>query len=166
MVWMADRMEWIVNGKKETVISVELMRRSDAYTIANFVPGAELMYRAAMGVFHAVDWHGRIAILTGGGNNGGDGFALACILADHGIFPDVFRISERLTEDGLHYFAQATQKGVCIRPFQESTALTHYDILVDCILGTGFSGMVRGLARNAIQSVNVADGFVVSVDIN
>ena len=34
-------------------ISVENMRLSDAYTIANFVPSLELMYRAAMGVFMA-----------------------------------------------------------------------------------------------------------------
>ena len=61
-------------------ISVKNMRLSDAYTIANLVPSLELMYRAAYGVFKAVDWHGRIAIVVGSGNNGGDGFALACIL--------------------------------------------------------------------------------------
>ena len=43
-------------------ISVENMRLSDAYTIANLVPGMELMYRAAYGVFKAADRHGQIAI--------------------------------------------------------------------------------------------------------
>ena len=61
-------------------ISVENMRRSDAYTIENFVPSLELMYRAAYGVFCQVGWYGKIAILAGSGNNGGDGYALACIL--------------------------------------------------------------------------------------
>ena len=56
------------------------MRLSDAYTIANLVPSLELMYRAAYGVFKAADWHGQTAIVVGSGNNGGDGFALACIL--------------------------------------------------------------------------------------
>ena len=37
-------------------ISVENMRQSDAYTIANLVPSLELMYRAAYGVFKVVDW--------------------------------------------------------------------------------------------------------------
>ena len=37
----------------KTVISVEQMRRSDAYTIENFVPSKELMYRAANGVFES-----------------------------------------------------------------------------------------------------------------
>ena len=36
-------------------ISVENMRQSDAYTIANLVPSLELMYRAAYGVYLAAD---------------------------------------------------------------------------------------------------------------
>ena len=38
---------------EEKIISVEMMRKSDAYTIANFVPGKELMYRAANGVYES-----------------------------------------------------------------------------------------------------------------
>ena len=53
------------------------MRESDAYTIAKFVPSKTLMYRAAMGVYQAAQWKGPVGILTGGGNNGGDGYALA-----------------------------------------------------------------------------------------
>ena len=41
-------------------ISVENMRLSDAYTIANLVPSLELMYRAAYGVFKAASWSGII----------------------------------------------------------------------------------------------------------
>lgn len=63
--------------------SVENMRQSGAYTIANMVPSLELMYRAAYGVFKAVNWSGRVAIVVGSGNNGGDGFALACILKEN-----------------------------------------------------------------------------------
>ena len=61
-------------------ISVENMRLSDAYTIENLVPSLELMYRAAYGVYKAVNWSGKTAIVVGSGNNGGDGFALAWIL--------------------------------------------------------------------------------------
>ena len=57
-------------------ISVENMRLSDAQTIANWVPSLELMGRAAMGVYRAAEWRGRVAIVAGSGNNGGDGFVL------------------------------------------------------------------------------------------
>ena len=80
------------------VITVQNMRESDAHTIAEYVPSKELMYRAAMGVFKAVDWtRGPIGILVGAGNNGGDGYALACILADRGIPCRVFRVSEKFS---------------------------------------------------------------------
>ena len=58
------------------VITVATMRESDAHTIALYVPSRELMYRAAMGVYQAVNWQGKkVAIFTGSGNNGGDGYA-------------------------------------------------------------------------------------------
>ena len=89
----------------EKVISVDQMRRSDAYTIEHFVPSKELMHRAADGVYHAYDgWQGKkIAIVTGGGNNGGDGFALAGILKEEGIDSVIYKVSDKLSEDGKYY---------------------------------------------------------------
>ena len=84
-------------------ISVENMRLSDSHTIANFVPCLELMHRAAMGVFKAASWDGRTAIVVGSGNNGGDGFALACILKKEGFDCTVFTLSHCLSGDSAHY---------------------------------------------------------------
>ena len=152
----------------EEVISVRTMRESDAHTIENYVPSKELMYRAAMGVYRAVSWNrGAIGILTGAGNNGGDGYALACILADNGFSCRVYRVSEKFSEDGKYYYDMAVSKGVETVPFSQDADLSHCDILVDCILGTGFSGQVRGLPRAAIEAINKQTGaYVVSVDIN
>ena len=152
----------------EKVISVDLMRRSDAYTIENFVPGKELMYRAADGVFHAYDgWEGKVtAIFAGGGNNGGDGYALAGILRKAGLDPVVFKVSDKLSEDGKYYHDIAAGLGVTMTDFTADTDLSEFDVIVDCILGTGFKGEVRGKAGEAIKAINSADAFVISVDIN
>ena len=146
-------------------VSVSNMRQSDAYTIANFVPSLKLMYRAANGVFKAVDWKGRTAIVVGSGNNGGDGFALACILQEHGYACTVFRLSEHLSEDSAHYAELAENANVTIIPYTPG-CLDGYDILVDCLLGTGFQGNVREPYSTAIQEINQSPGYVVSVDIN
>ena len=150
------------------VITVNTMRESDAHTIREYVPSLELMYRAAMGVYKAVDWAGkRTGILTGAGNNGGDGYALACILADKGHECIVFRVSDHFSVDGKHYHDLALSKGVDIVPFDETTELRDCDILVDCMLGTGFAGQVRDNFRTAIKAVNnTRNAYVVSVDIN
>lgn len=153
---------------EDKVISVDQMRRSDAYTIEHFVPSKELMYRAASGVFDAYDgWRGKnIAIVVGGGNNGGDGYALAGILKKAGIDSTIYQVSDRLSEDGEYYCRIASDLGVTILPFDEDTDMSGYDIIVDCILGTGFKGEVRGRAGDAIKAINVADAYVISVDIN
>ena len=148
-------------------ISVENMRRSDRQTIERFVPSLELMRRAAAGVFQAVSWGGRIAIVAGSGNNGGDGFALACILHEHGMDCAIYTLSDRLSQDSGFYAKQAKEKGVSIRPFQPGRqCLSGYHILVDCLLGTGFQGALRDTYRRAIEEFNASNAYVVSVDIN
>ena len=146
-------------------ISVENMRRSDAYTIANFVPGLELTRRAAMGVFKAYHWPGATAIVVGSGNNGGDGFALAWILKERGFDCTVFTVSQKLSPDSAWYAEKAREVGVPIRPF-EKDCLTGYSTVVDCLLGTGFSDTVRGNYRDAIEAINASGAYVISVDIN
>jgi NAD(P)H-hydrate epimerase len=146
-------------------ISVENMRRSDAENIAKFVPSLELMHRAAMGVFRAAKWHGRVAIVVGSGNNGGDGFALACILHRKNIECAVFTVSQRLSADSAYYAAKASELGVPILPFA-SGCLDGFYMVVDCLLGTGFQGALRENYRTAIEEINASDAQVISVDIN
>ena len=150
------------------IISVEQMRRSDAYTIEHFVPSKELMYRAANGVFESfMSWDSKkIAIVVGGGNNGGDGYALAGILKKNNIDSTIIKVSEKMSEDGKYYSDIAEELGVKAEMFTESTDLSSYEVIVDCILGTGFTGDVRGLAKDAIEAINKSGAYVISVDTN
>ena len=146
-------------------ISVENMRLSDAQTIAAKVPSLELMGRAAEGVYRAVEWHGKVAIVVGSGNNGGDGYALACILAKAGIECRIFTVGTRLSADSAHYAEKARSLGIPIAPFAPG-CLFGFDTVVDCLLGTGFQGALRENYREAIEAINESGAFVLSVDIN
>ena len=146
-------------------ISVENMRQSDAYTIAHYVSGRELMFRAAQGVFRAVSWFGKTAIVVGSGNNGGDGYALAGILKDHGLDCAIFQVSKKVSADSQFYYEKAQLAGIPISPYV-SGCLDGYQIIVDCLLGTGFQGRVRDNYRLAIEEINATDAYVISVDIN
>ncbi|MBE6679979.1 MAG: NAD(P)H-hydrate epimerase [Ruminococcaceae bacterium] len=144
-------------------ITVQKMRDCDAYTIANLIPSKELMFRAAMGIYRAAKWHGKVAIVCGSGNNAGDGYALACILKDSGISPTLFRISDKFSNDGKYYYDMAISKGVSDG---DAINLNGFDIVVDCLLGTGFTGEPRGEYANAIKAINQSGAFVISADIN
>ena len=155
----------------EPVLSVAQMRAADAYTIAKGTPSRELMRRAAQGVFDAYgDWKGRrTLVICGSGNNGGDGYALAEILAAKGFAADVLRVSEKLSEDGAYYCERCETAGVRMLTPADPVDFADYDILVDCMLGTGFSGVPREPVAGVIRRVNeakAAGAYVISVDIN
>ena len=146
-------------------ISVENMRESDRMTIERFVSGRTLMYRAAMGVYRAVNWHGEIVIAVGGGNNGGDGYALACILKRNNYTCRIVKLSEKLTEDSGFYAKWAESLGVPCEAYAGG-AFADADIIVDCLLGTGFQGTLREPWLSAVQGINSSNAEVISVDIN
>ena len=148
------------------VVSVKNMRESDAHTIAEHTTSAELMHRAAQGIFDAVQFNGKVAIVCGKGNNGGDGHALACILLEHGITPTVFRVSDKFSPDGLYYYKTAVSHGAEEASLAVPAALNGFDIVVDCLLGTGFSGTVKDEIQNAIEQINASGAYVISADIN
>lgn len=162
----------------QRILSVENMRDSDAATIKGGIPGEELMYRAAQGIYSVVEaehgWNGAIGIVCGSGNNAGDGYALALILQEKGIGCDLIRTSSRLSEDGGKYYRKCTDKKITVKEVHENSDfnneyLTEYDILVDCIYGTGFHGELREPVLGIINGINAARSngtYVVAVDIN
>ena len=146
-------------------VSTQNMRESDAYTIENFVPSLTLMYRAAMGIYRASPYSGETVIAAGSGNNGGDGFALACILAREGLACRVVALSEKLSPDSAYYANIAKSLGVPVAPYAPG-AFDGADIIVDCLLGTGFHGKPRPPYDEAIREINGSPAFTVSADIN
>ncbi|MBR4656135.1 MAG: NAD(P)H-hydrate epimerase [Oscillospiraceae bacterium] len=146
-------------------ISVANMRESDRLTIERFCPGRTLMYRAALGVFRAAEWDGMTAIAVGGGNNGGDGYALACILARNGLRCRIVQLSEKLTEDSSFYAKMASDLSVTMEPYAPG-AFADCDTIVDCLLGTGFQGSLREPWLSAVEEINASGARVISVDIN
>ena len=141
------------------------MRESDRMTIENYVSGCALMYRAAMGVYRAVSWRGKIAIVVGGGNNGGDGYALACILTRNDYNCRIVKLSEKLTEDSGYFSEWAQTLGVPIEAYAPD-CFANADMIVDCLLGTGFQGSLREPFLSAVNEINASGAEVVSVDIN
>lgn len=151
----------------KTAVTVEQMRQADAYTIANFLPSKELMYRAAIGIYNSFDWtNKKVAIVTGSGNNGGDGYALSCILSDNEIDCTIYCASNKFSEDGKYYYDIAVNKGVFVAEFNDGISFEKYDVIVDCMLGTGFCGVPRGNIKSAIEMINSSDAYVISADIN
>ncbi len=151
-------------------VTVETMRISDRYTIDNLVPSKELMYRAGKGLFEAWDgWKSPVLIACGKGNNAGDGYVVAGLLLDRGIDVSLALVDDRFSEDGRYYYDKVKDRVAETFIYEEGRDLSGYAVIVDCILGTGFSGEVRGNAKSMIEAINAAGAagtYVISCDIN
>lgn len=125
------------------------------------------MLRAAQGIYDSFDFKGNnIAIICGSGNNGGDGYALSTILCNNNLSSNIIRLGDKFSEDGKYYYEMAKNMNIKDEVFSERTDLSQYDVIVDCILGTGFKGCVEGITKDVILKINSSGAFVISADIN
>lgn len=161
----------------KTVTAAE-MRSLDQAAIQEFgIPGEELMRRAGQAVATAArhmlaDRGGRHVLLVAGpGNNGGDVFATATLLAEDDLHLEVWICGarEKIGGDARIHFDEMTAAGVVPRevsagPFQP---VHPPDVLIDGLLGTGSRGAPRGCMSGLVEWINrlAQRTQVLSIDI-
>jgi len=144
------------------------------------VPVALLMERAGRRIAETAaillgDLRGRrVLVVCGRGNNGGDGLVAARLLLQAGAAPLVLLVGEPagLRPDPLQAWEAAVGAGVECAVCPDETALAacsdrarEADLVVDALLGTGFSPPAHGTAAAAISFINGLDRPVLAVDI-
>jgi NAD(P)H-hydrate epimerase len=166
---------------KHWLVRADEMRRMDRLTIEEVgIPGHVLMENAGrqaadilMHTF-AGNTKRHAGVLAGRGNNGGDGFVIARVLASRGWQVTVYVLSsrDRIAGDALANLLLLEAMNMDIRwlateaAFQDETPrMAGHDVLVDALLGTGLNQEVRGLYRLAIEAINASKLPVFSVDI-
>lgn len=162
------------------VVTAEKMRRMDDRAMQEYgIPGVVLMENAGLRVVEEIQKMGisrssRVVVISGKGNNGGDGFVIARHLINLGVRVEVFAFSreEEYKGDALVNFLVLKNMGVepihiLIQEdlFTLERELVHAHLVVDALLGTGLTSQVRGLMAGAIDCLNRAEKTVISVDI-
>ena len=148
------------------VVSVDNMRKSDAYTAEHFTTMRGLIERAGKAIFETVEWRPPVAVVCGIGNNAGDGFRVAELLHEANIPCELFLLSDRFTVDGQYFYERCEKLGITIHRGLDEFKLDGFATMLDCIFGTGFKGEVEDPVRTAIERINSSDAYVVSADIN
>jgi hydroxyethylthiazole kinase-like uncharacterized protein yjeF len=156
----------------ERIAMIELltnaqMAEADRLAIAGGVAGMTLMENAGRAVADAVAARGPpgtpIVIVAGRGNNGGDGFVAARLLAAEGHSVRVALLGDaaRLKGDA----AEAARRfGGTIAPAFTQT-LDGAGIVVDALFGAGLDRVVTGPAREMIAAMNACGAPIVAVDL-
>ncbi|MCC8102856.1 MAG: NAD(P)H-hydrate dehydratase [Clostridiales bacterium] len=148
----------------EILRNAKQMKACDARTIRLGIPSMVLMERAAMAVVEemknaSLDLS-KVLVVCGSGNNGGDGFAVARMLAHADI---CFAGKETsMTKE------TALQRRICENcglKISSNFPEGEYTTIVDAMLGIGLSRPVEGRYAEVISWINAQAAQVVAVDI-
>ena len=158
---------------KPVLSAEEVVRLEDLIEKAG-TSKAELMEFAGEFTAQVVQKHNpkHVLVLTGFGNNGGDGWVAADILRHKGI--DVDLVSplhpDEIKSPLARHVARRTagrDVSVTVGPSRDELVglIEQADVIVDAMLGTGFHGTVRAPFSIWIDAINESDVPVVSVDV-
>ncbi len=107
---------------------------------------------------------GRVAVVCGKGNNGGDGIVASRHIAAASVQIDLFLVEPE--NDILSDISRANliRAKECLRPIGQFEP-RGYDVIVDAMLGVGLQGRPREPYARYIKLINQSKRTVVSVDV-
>lgn len=105
----------------------------------------------------------RVVIVAGPGNNGGDGFVAARLLAERGYAVRMMLVGDRSRLKGDAGRAAELWTGTI--EAAAPGALADCDIIIDALLGAGLDRDITGPARAIIEAINASHAVVIAVDL-
>ncbi|MBD3652870.1 NAD(P)H-hydrate dehydratase [Kangiella sp.] len=130
----------------------------------------ELMERAGRAAFDCMEreWplaH-RVVIVTGSGNNAGDGLILAGLALRVGMQVTLVPIKplDELTGDAAKAWQQLKDKNIAVKAPSQGL-FEQADVIVDALLGTGFKGQLREEYAQVIEQINQSGMPVLALDL-
>ncbi len=163
------------------VLNTVQMRDADRRTISDLgVPSLALMEAAGRQVVAALEsrWplgaDRRIAVVCGKGNNGGDGFVAARLLAARGAAVRVYLAAPAADvggDAGVNLSA-LRRAGVPVIDASSASAweaaradIDGCDLVVDALFGTGLTRPLAGHWRTVVRGLNASDVPAASIDL-
>jgi len=158
------------------IFSCNQIKQIDEYTIRNEpVASIDLMERAALKL---LEWYVErfertrpVLILAGPGNNGGDGLALARLLALSKYKSEVWFIniaSSRTSDWEINRKRLEAETNVQFRTINGTDQLPDIppgSLIIDALFGSGLSRPVEGFAGDVIRQINNSGSIIISIDI-
>lgn len=146
------------------------MGACDTFTIAHGMPGIDLMERAGQAVADAAQAimaeNGKVLVLAGPGNNGGDGYVAARLLDALGHEVRVAALGDTAKLQGDAKWAFDGWPGdVSSATALDAAAMQAQDLIIDALFGAGLTRTLDGAAATLVDAVNQAGRPVLAVDL-
>ena len=159
------------------VVTTAQMKTAEDISALNSVSKMQLTENAGLACANAIarlldGADGKsVVVLSGKGNNGGDGVVIAKHLTDMGAQVPVVLVSgQPIAMEAREAFNRYGEDCIVVpyesRPDAVRNALASADLIVDCVFGTGFSGQLDGGMAEIFAYINdLKNAKRVSVDI-
>lgn len=155
---------------RQYLVTASEMKRYDRHTIEKFkLPSLLLMERAALVTAEEIRKRlgadaKKVLVVSGCGNNGGDGLAVGRLLMLEGcqvtfVMPGSM---DKCTEETKRQMEIVQEYGAQIFSTIQNG---EYDIVIDAVFGVGLSRAVEGRWREVIRWINHSGAYVCSIDI-
>ncbi|KTD68522.1 carbohydrate kinase [Legionella steelei] len=107
-----------------------------------------------------------LAVYCGAGNNAGDGYVVARLAHEHGLFVTIYQCKAvaDLPFAAQHAALTAINAGVDCQAADEPID-SDAELIIDALLGIGLKGPVHGVIASAIHQINASGLPVVALDI-
>ena len=148
------------------LLTPKQMGEADRLTIESGVAGTVLMENAGRAVADAISRRfppRPVVVLCGPGNNGGDGFVAARILAGRGWPVRLFLLGDRAALKGDAAWAASGWTGTVEK--LSVGALDGAELVVDALFGAGLARPIEGVAAEVIKALEEQRLPVVAVDV-
>lgn len=155
------------------LVSSAEMKQYDSNTIEKTgIPACVLMERAALGALEVIEEHFQdkkitsksVLIMAGVGNNGGDGLALARLLAERHYDVEVWCVGKREKASLQWQQQEKILKYYPVRILQEPSR-RGYAVLVDALFGVGLARDITGEFARAVEQYNEMEGVKIALDL-
>ncbi len=145
------------------IVTAAEMREIDRLTTERYgVPSLTLMENAGSAVAEFAQKHfdfDSVCVVSGKGNNGGDGFVAARKLHESGKKVSIIilaKTAEELRGDAAEMFKKLSITPLWVaddKGFERADVQSalRAELIVDAILGTGFKPPLKGIARKAVE---------------
>lgn len=162
-----------------TAVSAETMRELDRMAAMSGISALSLMENAggilsekAAGLLRNSKKM-KVAIFCGKGNNGGDGFVAARKLSERGLDVRVYLLARRNSAkgDAAVNLKSFIESGGTVQEINSDSDIEQlknrldYSLIIDALLGTGFSGSVSGPLKKLIELLNSTGVPILAVDV-
>ncbi len=151
------------------ILDQKQMKTLDKHSVTKLqISEIYLMEQAASAVVEEIDDRysvdHRVLVVVEGGNNGGDGLAIARLLTDKGYDVCCYNVGQikKVSPSFTEQLRLANEHGVIV--YDSIPASESFDIVIDSIFGIGLKRQIKGEHAKVIEWMNRLDAIKIAVD--